>query len=387
MHTRGKTRRVPGRILVGLAAVVVLLAGAVVVHAGQGDDLRDRADELEGGLSDIAASEDAVVLELFALQSDFDRASQRVEQLDARAVRVGEATELAREQTQIARRAVETAQANLAERIRTLYVTDDIDSLDVFIGAQTIQDAVDGIGAIERAATHDQRLLEQVGVARLAAIEQRDELRRRQSEVEQLAADARTARRSLAESRAGRAAFLRSLRRDLELGRRDVAALRRRAVELEARAAELAAEARLAREVEPPAAASSTASEPIPAADPPPAPGAAAPSSPPPASNPSPASPPPAPPPLPPGGPGAGSQMTVVATAYALQGTTAVGVQTQPGIVAVDPNVIPLGAKMSIPGYGDGVAADTGSAVKGAIIDVWFPTVEEALAWGRRTVT
>jgi 3D (Asp-Asp-Asp) domain-containing protein len=79
--------------------------------------------------------------------------------------------------------------------------------------------------------------------------------------------------------------------------------------------------------------------------------------------------------------------MTVVATAYALQGTTAVGIQTQPGIVAVDPTVIPLGAKMSIPGYGDGVAADTGSAVKGAIIDVWFPTIEEARAWGRRTVT
>ena len=77
----------------------------------------------------------------------------------------------------------------------------------------------------------------------------------------------------------------------------------------------------------------------------------------------------------------------MVATAYALQGRTAVGLETQPGIVAVDPSVIPLGSKMTIPGYGEGIAADTGSAVKGAIIDVWFPTVEEARAWGRRTVT
>jgi 3D (Asp-Asp-Asp) domain-containing protein len=42
---------------------------------------------------------------------------------------------------------------------------------------------------------------------------------------------------------------------------------------------------------------------------------------------------------------------------------------------------------MSIPGYGSGVAADTGSAVQGATIDLWFPTTAQALAWGRRTVT
>ena len=42
---------------------------------------------------------------------------------------------------------------------------------------------------------------------------------------------------------------------------------------------------------------------------------------------------------------------------------------------------------MTIPGYGSGVAADTGSAIQGATIDLWFPTVAQARAWGRRTVT
>jgi 3D (Asp-Asp-Asp) domain-containing protein len=41
----------------------------------------------------------------------------------------------------------------------------------------------------------------------------------------------------------------------------------------------------------------------------------------------------------------------------------------------------------AIPGYGEGVAADTGSAVQGMTIDQWFPTLADALAWGRRTVT
>jgi len=38
-------------------------------------------------------------------------------------------------------------------------------------------------------------------------------------------------------------------------------------------------------------------------------------------------------------------------------------------------------------GYGEGVAADTGGAVRGPTIDLWFPTLAQALAWGRRTVT
>ncbi len=79
--------------------------------------------------------------------------------------------------------------------------------------------------------------------------------------------------------------------------------------------------------------------------------------------------------------------MTVSATGYALPGTTATGIPVGWGVVAVDPNVIPLGTRMYIPGYGEGVAADTGGAVDGREIDLWFPTRAQALAWGRRTVT
>ena len=39
------------------------------------------------------------------------------------------------------------------------------------------------------------------------------------------------------------------------------------------------------------------------------------------------------------------------------------------------------------PGYGEAVAADIGSGVVGDSIDLWFPTVAQANAWGRRTVT
>lgn len=85
--------------------------------------------------------------------------------------------------------------------------------------------------------------------------------------------------------------------------------------------------------------------------------------------------------------PATGRTLTVVATAYALRGGTATGIPAGPGVVAVDPTVIPLGTHMTIPGYGEGFAADTGGAIQGARIDVWVPTEAQALAWGVRTVT
>lgn len=78
--------------------------------------------------------------------------------------------------------------------------------------------------------------------------------------------------------------------------------------------------------------------------------------------------------------------ITVTATGYSMPGTTATGLPVGWGTVAVDPSVIPLGTQLTIPGYGGGVAADTGSAVSGATIDLWFPTVAQAQAWGRRVV-
>lgn len=79
--------------------------------------------------------------------------------------------------------------------------------------------------------------------------------------------------------------------------------------------------------------------------------------------------------------------MTVSSTGYCLRGTTSTGIPVGWGVVAVDPAVIPLGTRMYVPGYGEGVAADTGPAIRGAMIDLWFPKCSQAFAWGRRTVT
>lgn len=75
------------------------------------------------------------------------------------------------------------------------------------------------------------------------------------------------------------------------------------------------------------------------------------------------------------------------ATAYTHTGyRTAVGAKTRRGIIAVDPRVIPFGAKLYVEGYGYGIAADTGGAIKGRRIDLFFETESEAVKWGRRNV-
>ena len=69
--------------------------------------------------------------------------------------------------------------------------------------------------------------------------------------------------------------------------------------------------------------------------------------------------------------------MSVYATWYnavsAGGSTTATGAFLDYGIIAVDPRVIPLGTRICVPGYGIGIAADTGGGIFGNRIDLGYP--------------
>ncbi|WHZ03231.1 ubiquitin-like domain-containing protein [Neobacillus sp. YX16] len=90
-----------------------------------------------------------------------------------------------------------------------------------------------------------------------------------------------------------------------------------------------------------------------------------------------------------------GTEFYVNTTAYTAycngcSGVTATGfdLRANPNakIIAVDPRVIPLGTKVYVEGYGYAVASDTGGAIKGHKIDVFFPSKAEAFRWGVRKV-
>jgi uncharacterized protein YabE (DUF348 family) len=90
--------------------------------------------------------------------------------------------------------------------------------------------------------------------------------------------------------------------------------------------------------------------------------------------------------------PTSGKTLTVKATAYwafngvnntyTASGRKAVRNPSGYSTIAVDPSVIPLGTKLHVAGYGNAIAADKGSSVKGNYIDVYFETRQEAIIWG-----
>jgi 3D (Asp-Asp-Asp) domain-containing protein len=88
-----------------------------------------------------------------------------------------------------------------------------------------------------------------------------------------------------------------------------------------------------------------------------------------------------------------GTLMRMEATAYTPDAglanptfITFTGRPARRGMIAVDPRVVPLHSLMYVEGYGWGIAADTGGAIKGNKIDVCVMGLPEALQWGRRQV-
>ncbi len=67
-------------------------------------------------------------------------------------------------------------------------------------------------------------------------------------------------------------------------------------------------------------------------------------------------------------------------------GLTATGVPAAYGVAAVDPDIIPLGTRIFVPGYGIALAADVGGAIDGHIVDLCYEDYDEAMEFGRREV-
>ncbi len=87
----------------------------------------------------------------------------------------------------------------------------------------------------------------------------------------------------------------------------------------------------------------------------------------------------------------ASKEIIVEASAYTAScegcsGITATGMNLKANpnakVISVDPAVIPLGSKVYVEGYGEAIAGDTGGAIKGKRIDVFFPSQQDAINFG-----
>lgn len=353
--------RVSAVALAGCVALFVV-AGA---HADDPDALRGQAAVLEDNNQTLAALEKNALLELFALESDLANADQRAGALNNRLETLAGERTSAKTQHAAAQQARNIAQRQLADQLTTLYVQGEIDPLGILLGSESLRDAISAIDELNRLAELNDEIIRKAKETEAALTAALHELKEKRAAVKSAAADAEEARAALAARKLERSAYIERLSADRALNERRIAELVSQAAAAEQRAAELNAAAAAAAEVAPTSVpASQEPATPV-------ASGASATTTPPTTS--------------PKTGPG--KTMVVDAVAYSLPGYTASGMPVGPGVVAVDPSVIPLGTRMFIPGYGEGIAADTGSAIKGNIIDLWFPTYGQAAAWGRKTLT
>ncbi|MGH3014415.1 MAG: 3D domain-containing protein [Gaiellaceae bacterium] len=328
----------------GVLALVALMASS----SARADDpatLRSEAERLRAESRGLAAEAQEALLELYALESGLARAERRLAVLVERQDEVEREEASARAQLRIARSDLSEAERRLETRLQTLYVEGEVDPIAAILGAESLDDALAALDGLGRVASLDGSILQQVRLTRRNVDRAVHRLGERRAALRELVEEAAAERDRLASARAERSSYLADLASRRAFTGRAIERLTVQASAAETKAASL-----------PPAGGGSST----------------------PVSAPAPTSVPTS---------GSGSQLLVTATGYCLRGTTATGIPTGWGVVAVDPAVIPLGTRMSIPGYGEGVAADTGPAVRGATIDLWFPSCAQALAWGRKVVS
>jgi 3D (Asp-Asp-Asp) domain-containing protein/peptidoglycan hydrolase CwlO-like protein len=347
----------------------VFVLCALVLLALPASSGADRVGRLRADRTAAAARERAAVLQLYALNSSLDRARGRLADVDRLLVDARHQRAVVRGQLRAAQRTLAVAQARLGAQVRALYERDNPDVLAVLVGASSLDDVITGLDDANRATTSTGDVIRQTRSARARVEKVLRSLDRRTARLARLRAIAAAQETEIQNALSARAAYIGQLRTRERLTSQRIAQLESRARAAEAASTVVTVQAQAVKSLRSPVAAPAK-----PAPTPTPAPPPAAPVQPSASAPIQPAS-------------GSGKQLTVVATAYSLHGGTASGLPTGPGVVAVDPTVIPLGTRMYIPGYGPGIAADTGTAIKGLRIDLWFPLLSQAENWGRRTVT
>ena len=322
------------RLALGLGLVAALLLGASLSGAAGADP--KGADALRAQWAGLTARSHTALLSLYALDSRLAQARSELGRLRSRATVLRAEQHQVREEVAIVTSNLRVSQRFLGNRLRALYEEGEPDALAVLLGATSLDNAVTRLEELDRSAKQGATALTDAkdGRAELNRLAARIAIQVR--EIQALEAQAEQMTRALERTRAERLAYIASLARQRRLTTRQIASLdsRARSVVERAQARQAAA---APGELLPVVTGTRT--------------------------------------------------VTVSATGYSLPGRTSTGLPVAFGVVAVDPSIIPLGTRLTIPGYGEGVAADTGSAVQGYTIDLWFPTLADALAWGRRTVT
>jgi 3D (Asp-Asp-Asp) domain-containing protein/peptidoglycan hydrolase CwlO-like protein len=356
-------------VLVGIsmAAIIVL-----TLPPASGARRAPTVDRLRAEDADLAARARSAVLGLYALDARLGAARAQLGALEGRQERLRAERSSIDLQLRLARLDSRLSLDRVASRLRYLYdYGTTTSSLDVIMGSASLSQALSRLDDVNEVASANQSVIVQLHSAKGRLSWLSRVLTARERQLAQTTSSVAVTVAGLGQAEAERSAYISQLQRRQAYNAQDIARLTAEAQAAEQRsqalARERAREAATRVQIAAPAhlsfAPAASLTDRFTLDESSPAPSVA--------------------PPL-----AAGQQtITVVATGYDLGGTTSTGLPVGYGVAAVDPSVIPLGTRMTIPGYGEAVAADTGGAIVGTRIDLWFPSAAAALAWGVRTVT
>ncbi len=366
-----------GLTLLFVAAALVVLPGTLWLLRAPPTALAAPSDEAaaQSRVEHLDAQKDQASLSLMLLEGRLQAAEDRTAAVDARVTELEQATEAAAGRREQAREDAGAVRARLADRLREGYKSGSVGWLQLLFTSEDLGELLQRARLLGRVVDSEAQLLDEVkakGDAEGRAVAELESLRAEEAKsLESL----KESRRELAQSASEQEALVAELGGRLEQARTQVEEARERMATLNREQVAARGDSRADSEQAadsgggsnsagstngdsgtkaPPAASEGTVrSNPV---------SAGAPRS-------------------------GGRQIEAKVTAYALPGTTATGMPVGYGIIAVDPRVIPLGTRLYVPGYGEGIAADTGSAVKGNVVDVWLPSRDEALDWGIKHLT
>lgn len=348
---RGLRSRLCGRIL------ALSVAGAIALSAagGGGADPSPAASGLQRNAASLAARSHRALLDLYSVETQLARAQARLAVLQSALTRARTQRLLMRHELALTGHAHAVSQRRLAQRLKALYEQTQPDPVAIILGARSVNEAISNIDELDRTARQELAIVNETASTRRALTRLSATLAAHTRMLQALEQQAAASVADRARAHAERAALVSALQTKEQFNRRQLTAL-----ETTARAAGAKSQT-LTPSSAPDATTTTTDAAGTTAAAP------RAPSAPPATDG--------------------STTLTVSSTGYSLPGHTSTGIPVGWGVAAVDPGLIPLGTHMTVPGYGEAVAADTGSAVRGATIDLWFPTLAQARAWGRRTVT
>jgi 3D (Asp-Asp-Asp) domain-containing protein len=311
------------RLLPAAAIALLVLVVPAVGLAG-----RVNLHSHHARLQSLASRHRAAVLDLYSLDRQLTIAHGRLTTLERRQTTLRAQRAALAQGLVAAHRSLRIAQNRAAQQLRYLYETGTVSPIDVVYGARTLDEAMTNIDDLSATTAASRSLVDELKGARVQLQRDQHALAVRAAALAAARARAEATEAALERTRAARSAYVASLAR-----------AQRPAVQEQAHQAVVhTSQFQSTRSIATPAVL-------------------------------------------------AGTRLTVSTTAYSLGGYTSSGLHTGWGVVAVDPSVIPLGTRMTIPGYGEAVAGDTGTAIIGNRLDLWFPTLAMAQAWGRRTIT